>query len=60
VGYPESFPGLEDEEPLKLAEKSFFGNAVPNTRPAYMPCVFDQFWLFFLPVSTSFAGFHEC
>jgi hypothetical protein len=28
VGYPEGFPGLEDEEPLKLAEKSFFGNAV--------------------------------
>jgi len=30
----EGFPGLEDEdeEPLQIAEKSFFGNAVPETR----------------------------
>ena len=38
VGYPEGFPGLEDEEPLKLAEKSFFGNAVPTTRLRLVTC----------------------
>ena len=49
VGYAEGFPGLEDEEPLQLAEKSFFGNAVPSTRPCLVnkagyEGIFGPFW----------------
>jgi hypothetical protein len=52
VGHPEGWPGLDDEQPLKLDDKTFFGNAVLvqaqrstlDRRKLFKPPVDDMGW----------------